>query len=75
VFCDCALESLSNAEAGGSASERAGQFYGEVGWRIWLESLKSLVFSKAVFRLGSAKVYDVMANSVAQTHFNCKLIT
>jgi hypothetical protein len=65
VFSDCALESLSNAEAGGSASESAGHFHGEVSWRIWLDSLKSLVFPKAVFRLGSAKVYDVMANSVA----------
>ena len=65
------LESLSDAEAGGSTPESARQLYVEVSWRIRLKRLKSFVFAKAVFRLGCTEVYDVVPNSDASfSHIN-----
>ena len=72
MFSDYAFESLSDTETGGSASESAGQFHVKVSWRIWLKRLKSLVFAKAVFRLGRTEVYNVVTNSEAPfSHINC----
>jgi len=73
VFSDYVLESLSDPEAGRSASKSTRQFHIEVSWRIRLKLLKSLVFAKAISRLGCTEVYDIVANSVAPfSHINCK---